>query len=67
MQMVPGLVQQIHQVVQLVPIVVQELHARISNDPVIDPDNKNINPVRGKAKSKTVMPENFAPSPNTTH
>ncbi|MER5094891.1 helix-turn-helix domain-containing protein, partial [Morganella morganii] len=26
---------------------------RISNDPVIDPDNKNINPVRGKAKSKT--------------
>lgn len=25
-QMVPGLVQQIHQVVQLVPIVVQELH-----------------------------------------
>lgn len=36
---------------------------RISHDPVIDPDNKNINPVRGKAKSKTVMPENFAPSP----
>lgn len=36
---------------------------RISNDPVIDPDNKNINPVRGKAKSKTVMPENFAPTP----
>ncbi|MDU3449386.1 MAG: helix-turn-helix domain-containing protein [Morganella morganii] len=35
----------------------------ISNDPVIDPDNKNINPVRGKAKSKTVMPENFAPTP----
>ncbi|MBT0339018.1 helix-turn-helix domain-containing protein, partial [Morganella morganii subsp. morganii] len=32
-------------------------------DPVIDPDNKNINPVRGKAKSKTVMPENFAPTP----
>ncbi|WP_274371000.1 helix-turn-helix domain-containing protein [Morganella morganii] len=39
---------------------------RISNDPVIDPDNKNINPVRGKAKSKTVMPENFAPSPEHT-
>lgn len=35
----------------------------ISHDPVIDPDNKNINPVRGKAKSKTVMPENFAPTP----
>ncbi|MEM7889015.1 helix-turn-helix domain-containing protein [Morganella morganii] len=39
---------------------------RISNDPVIDPDNKNINPVRGKAKSKTVMPENFSPSPEHT-
>ncbi|HDS5616328.1 TPA: helix-turn-helix domain-containing protein, partial [Morganella morganii subsp. morganii] len=35
----------------------------ISHDPVIDPDNKNINLVRGKAKSKTVMPENFAPTP----
>ncbi len=35
----------------------------ISHDPVIDPDNKNINPVRGKAKSKTVMPENFVPTP----
>ena len=39
---------------------------RISHDPVIDPDNKNYNPVRGKAKSKTVMPENFAPSPEHT-
>ncbi|MGJ7225988.1 helix-turn-helix domain-containing protein, partial [Morganella morganii] len=35
----------------------------ISHDPVIDPDNKNINPVYGKSKSKTVMPENFAPTP----
>jgi len=39
---------------------------RISNDPVIDPDNKNINPAHGKTKSKTVMPKNFAPSPEHT-
>ncbi|MDU3507355.1 MAG: hypothetical protein E7F53_17760 [Morganella morganii] len=39
---------------------------RISNDPVIDPENKNINPVRGKTKSKTVMPENFVPTPEHT-
>ena len=39
---------------------------RISHDPVIDPDNKNINLSREKSKTKTAMPQYFQPSADHT-